>query len=146
MKNYFGKTEKYDDIIYKEHPVSKSHPPMPTEDRAAQFAPFAALTGYGDAIKETSRLTEAKIELNEEQQEILNRKLKFLKEKIKAHPMVQITYYEPDLRKEGGSYRKVTGALHKVDEYRRILVMEDGKHIRMEDVAELEAMDFLHFV
>lgn len=138
MKNFFGKTEKYEDIIYLQHPGSKNHPPMPVEDRAAQFAPFAALTGYGDAINETSRLTEARIELDEEQRELLDRKLSFLKEHLKEKPGITVTYFVPDTLKDGGAYKKYTGYLRKIDEYSHTLVMADGKAIKVQDMVEIE--------
>lgn len=143
MKNFFGKTEKYEDIIYLKHPRSKNHPPMPVEDRAAQFAPFAALTGYGDAINETSRLTEARTELDEEQREILDQKLSLLKNHLKENPELTVTYFLPDALKEGGSYEKYTGHLHKIDEYSRTLVMTDGKTIKVQDIVEIEIKEEL---
>ena len=92
MKNYFGETHKYDDIINLPHHVSGTHPQMPVEDRAAQFAPFAALTGYGAAIKETERYTEKRIQPDEESVEILNRRLEFIREHISEKPEVTVTY------------------------------------------------------
>ena len=95
MKNYFGETHKYDDIINLPHHVSGTHPQMPVEDRAAQFAPFAALTGYGAAIKETERYTEKRIQPDEESVEILNRRLEFIREHISEKPEVTVTYFSP---------------------------------------------------
>ena len=85
MKNYFGESHKYDDIIHLPHHVSDKRPQMPVLDRAAQFAPFAALTGYGEAVKETARLTERRIQPDEEALDILNRRLEFIKEHIGEH-------------------------------------------------------------
>ena len=96
-------------MINLPHPVSKVHPQMPIAERAAQFSPFAALTGYGDAVKETARLTDAKIELDEDAKEILDEKLKQIREQIEEHPEIEITYFQPDERKKGGSYITITG-------------------------------------
>ena len=139
MKNYFGESTKYDDIINLSHHISETHPQMPVEDRAAQFAPFAALTGYGDAIRETARITDEKIQIDEEQKEILDYKLQILINHSGERPEITVTYFQSDEKKKGGSYRKLTGRLKKIDSYRKILFMEDGTAIPMEDV---KFMDF----
>lgn len=127
---------KYDDIINLPHPVSKKHKPMPLKDRAAQFAPFAALTGHQAAIEETARITEKQIELDEEEKEVLNMQL----QKLRKEPeiSVRIEYYVPDGRKSGGSYVRKSGNVKKVDEYRKILVMEDGSRIPLDDLIKIE--------
>lgn len=129
---------KYDDILYLSHPVSKKHPPMSLHDRAAQFSPFAALTGHSAAIDETARLTERKIELNEEKKAELDRKWQYLRENISRHPFVKITYFIPDERKEGGLYTTVEGCLKKVDSYKGNLVLEDGTEIYFNHIYEME--------
>ena len=106
----------YDDIIHLPHPVSKTHPRMSMIERAAQFSPFAALTGYGAAIKETARLTDRKLELDEETQALLDLRQHFLLEHLAQRPEVTITYFEPDTRKEGGSYQTITARVKKLDE------------------------------
>ena len=95
---------RYDDVINRQHPTSKKHPRMSNMNRAAQFAPFAALTGYEESIEESARLTDRKIELSEYEIEELNTRLYFIKEHIKDRPKVTITYFQPDGRKDGGAY------------------------------------------
>ena len=126
----------YEDIINLPHPVSKRHKPMPVEDRAAQFAPFAALTGHQAAIEEAARVTDIRMELDEEMKEQLNVKL----QKIVSEPgqRIQIVYYVPDGRKSGGSYKTKIGIVKKIDEYQKILVLEDGCRIPLEDISEIE--------
>ena len=128
---------KYDDIINLPHHISKKHPRLSIEQRAAQFAPFAALTGYGDAIKETTRLTEDRIELNEEEKENLDKKLQELKSKISTNPQVTITYFVPDIKKSGGEYITKIGNLKKIDEYKKILILEDKTIIHLKEIIEI---------
>ena len=120
---------RYDDVIYRQHPTSKKHPRMSRMNRAAQFAPFAALTGYEESIEETARLTDHRIELSEYEIEELNAKLNFIQEHIKERPEVTITYFQPDERKEGGSYITVTGKVRRIDEVNRILVFDDERTV-----------------
>ena len=102
---------------------------MSRMNRAAQFAPFAALTGYEESIEETARLTDRRIELSEYEIEELNAKLNFIQEHIKERPEATITYFQPDGRKEGGSYITVTGKVRRIDEANKVLVFEDEKII-----------------
>lgn len=134
-------TAKYEDIIYLEHPVSKTHPRMPRIDRAAQFSPFAALTGYDAAIKETARLTDERVELDENAKSILNEKFQLIMERLNQRPLVMITYFQSDLKKEGGSYTTISGQVKKFDEYIRAMVMTDGKIIPVDDVFDIEFVD-----
>lgn len=134
---------RYDDIIHLPHPVSASHPPMPMIDRAAQFSPFAALTGYDAAIKETARLTSQRIDLDEDSKAALDIKLQLLLEKIGEHPEVTITYFLPDKKKAGGTYVTVTGNVKRMDAYARSMVMADGNRIPLDDILELESVLFL---
>lgn len=129
----------YDDIINLPHHVSGRHPQMPPENRAAQFAPFAALTGYEDAIGETGRLTEAEIELTEDEITILNEKLTALEALLREQPRteVQVTYFEPDLYKAGGEYRTITDTVRRIDHYRKCLVMGSGDVIAMNRLKEI---------
>ena len=127
---------EYEDIINLPHPVSKRHKPMPVEDRAAQFAPFAALTGHQAAIEEAARVTDVRVELDEEMKEQLNVKLQ--KKVSEPGKRIQIVYYVPDGRKSGGSYMTKTGIVKKIDEYQKILVLEDGSKIPLEDISEIE--------
>ena len=129
---------KYDEIMRLPHHVSKTRPQMPMSDRAAQFAPFAALTGYDSSIKETGRLTDERIELDEEALTALDMKFQILMEALDEEPEVSITYFKPDERKAGGSYLKVTGTLKKLDEYERILMLMNGQKIKLDAVLAMD--------
>ncbi len=131
-------TNKYDDIIDLPHHVSKSRPRMSIHDRAAQFSPFAALTGHGAAIKETERLTEHRIELDENQKSMINEKLQMIFEQVEKHPEVSITYFVPDQHKTGGKYITIEGRVMKVDGYHRNLIFEDQTLIPMTEILEIE--------
>lgn len=126
--------EKYREIIDLPHHVSKTRPQMSMSDRAAQFAPFAALTGYDSAIKETGRLTDEKIELDEEALTDLNMRYQLLVDALDEEPEVEITYFKPDERKSGGEYVTVTGTVKKVDDFERLITMQNGTKIPMDDV------------
>ena len=124
-----GRMDSYDDLMDLPHHTSAVHPPMSVYDRAAQFAPFAALTGHDTAIRETARLTESRVELDEYSKADLNRRLCILQDRIDEQPEVSITYYLPDKKKSGGVYVTVTGCVKKVDEYEHIVVMRDGTNV-----------------
>ena len=128
---------EYDDIIDLPRPKS-AHEPMPMGDRAAQFSPFAALTGYEDAIDETARLTDARVELGESAVEELERKLIDLAARISERPEISVTYFVPDARKEGGAYVTRTGTLKRIDELGRELVFADGARIAVGDIISVE--------
>lgn len=119
------------------HHTSPRHPRMSVRDRAAQFAPFSALTGYGDAIDETVRLTDGKVELSEDAKAILDLKQRLLMERIDSRPEVTVTYFEPDKRKTGGSYKTVTARLKRIDETERVLIFTDGTRIKTETVVAI---------
>lgn len=123
----------YDDIIDLPHPNSERHPRMPMANRAAQFSPFAALSGYDDAVKETARLTDGKIELTEEEKSILDGRLQLLAPGESA----SITYFQPDGRKRGGAYVTVSGVVKRVDAAAREVVLTDGKRIPVDGVLEV---------
>ena len=129
---------KYDKIMGLPHHVSKTRPQMPMSDRAAQFAPFAALTGYDAAIKETRRLTDERIELDVEALSALDMKYQLLMEALDEAPEVTITYFRPDERKAGGKYVSAVGAVKKVDDFERRITMQDGAKIPMDDVLSIE--------
>lgn len=131
---------RYDDIIDLPHHVSRKHPQMPLLDRAAQFAPFAALTGHEAAIKETARLTEEEIELDENSKELLDFRLQQLQEHISECPEVTVTYFRPDEKKAGGAYETVTGRVKKVDGYAGELVFMDGRRVELKSIVELEEL------
>ena len=128
---------KYDDIIDLPHHQSKSRPHMPVSDRAAQFAPFAALTVYGEAIRETTRLTDQRIELSESQIAELDWRLGELLSRIEEKPRITVTYFIADERKTGGKYVTCSGVLNKFDESNRILYLEDGTKIPLKDIIEI---------
>ena len=132
---------QYDDIIRLPHPDSPKHPRM-LYDRAAQFSPFAALTGYAGVIRETARLTDRKIELDETMLTALNERYQLLLSVLDAEPEVEITYFVPDERKSGGAYRTVSGVVKKADEFARRLTLTDGTVIPMEDVLMLDGAIF----
>ena len=129
---------QYEDIINLPHHVSPTRPQMPMSDRAAQFAPFAALTSYDAAIKETGRLTDEKIELDEEALTALDMKYQFLMDALDDAPEVTITYFQPDERKAGGKYITATGEVKKVDDFERLITMQDGTKIPMDDVLSID--------
>ena len=129
----------YDDIINLPHPTSKRHPRMSIHDRAAIFSPFAALSGHGAAIAETARLTEHRIEFDEDTRAELDRKQAVLLEHLNEQPEVTITWFQPDEKKDGGAYLTATGRLKKFLELERLLVLADGAEIPLEDVVALES-------
>ena len=131
-------SHEYDDIINLPHHMSAERPHMPMIDRAAQFMPFAALTGYDAAIAETARLTDEKRELTEEQKEAIGKQLRALRDRLKTDPQVSVTYFVPDSRKAGGAYKTVSGAARRVDETRGVLEMCSGAVIAFDDIISLE--------
>lgn len=131
----------YEDIINLPHPVSKTHPQMPVEDRAAQFAPFAALTGYDAAIQETGRLTEDQIVLDENERAALDRKLKEILQSGSSNPKVRIRYFQKDMRKTGGAYMTMEKEVKRLDAYGKALVFTDGTSVLLENILELEQPD-----
>ena len=128
---------RYDEIMELPHHVSKTRPQMPMSDRAAQFAPFAALTGYDSAIKETGRLTDERIELDEEALTALDRKYQLLMDTLDDAPEVTIIYFQPDARKAGGQYVSATGTVKKVDTFGRRILLQDGTRIPLDSVYDL---------
>lgn len=129
-------THRYDDIINLPHHVSQKHPPMARADRAAQFSPFAALTGLDAALRETARLTDRRITLDEYEQAALDETLQAMRDALakKQHPTVEICYFVPDDRKEGGAYRTVTGAVKKMAEFERLLILQNGTEIPIGEI------------
>ena len=134
-------SHEYDDILNLPHHVSADRPHMPMIDRAAQFSPFAALTGYDAAIVETARLTDTKRELSEEQKSIISRQLRELQARLKTDPSVTVTYYIQDERKAGGAYRAISGTAKKVDEYLGVLEMSNGITIPFDDILRISSSD-----
>ena len=129
---------KYDDIINLPHHVSATRPHMPMIDRAAQFQPFAVLSGYENAVRETARLTDEKIELTEDEKVLLDARLQKLADEISSQPRVTLTYFQPDKRKAGGAYVTVTGQLKKIDDLEGALILLDGGRVLIEDILEIQ--------
>ena len=132
-------SHKYDDIINLPHHVSKKHPQMSLHDRAAQFSPFAALTGHKAAINETARLTDEKQILSEDVIAKLNEQLNLIKENISSNPIVTITYFVPDDKKSGGAYISNTGVVKKINEYNHTVVLTDKTVIPIEQISEIQS-------
>ena len=129
---------KYDDIIHLPHHVSRKHPRMSNHDRAAQFSPFAALTGYDAVITETGRLTDSSVELDESRKEVLNERLRYVLSVLSQQPRVRITYFREDDRKAGGAYVTASGRVKKVDAYDHTIILTDGQVIPLETMRDLE--------
>lgn len=123
---------KYDDIIMLPHHVSRRHPQMSPSDRAAQFSPFAALTGHGDAVRETARLTDSFVELDESRQNQLDGQLGLIRDNLDTQPEIEVTYFRPDEKKSGGAYKAKRGRVKKIDEYSRRIIFTDGKALPMD--------------
>lgn len=129
--------EKYKDMLHLPHPVSPTHPRMALQDRAAQFSPFAALTGYDDALKETARLTDRFIELDEDRKQEIDRQISYLQQHRGEEITVKITYFVPDVRKDGGAYNTLEGCVQKIDENSRSLRIQ-GTEIPVERIYEID--------
>ncbi len=139
MKN---KKNNYDDIINLPHHQSSVRPRMSLDDRAAQFAPFAALTGHAAAIKETARYTENKTELEEADIELLNSRISYIMENLDSIPYISVTYFLADSQKSGGAYLTVSGSIKKIDRYKKKLIMEDNTEIPFEDISHIDGEIF----
>ncbi len=142
------KTEfPYADILSLPHHVSETHPRMPQADRAAQFAPFAALSGYGDAVQESARLTSQRIELDEDAKEELNQTLQLLSAQLRGQgfsQQIRVTFFVPDIKKAGGSYLSEDGTIRKLPSDIRAVVLEtvSGRRrtIPLEDILRIELL------
>jgi len=128
---------QYQDIIGLPHHTSEKHPRMPMQDRAAQFSPFAELTGHGDAVRETARLTGSRAELTEGQQERLNMQIALLLEALPEQPEIQVTFFRPDGKKDGGEYETVSGHAKKLDLFAGVLTLAEGRKIQLPDIIEI---------
>ncbi len=126
---------KYDDIIDLPHPTSERHPRMPMANRAAQFSPFAALSGYDGAVRETARLTDRRPELTEEAKSVLDAKLQLLVPGMGA----SFTYFQQDEKKEGGAYLTVTGTVKKFDSYAHEIILADDRRVPINDILEVQS-------
>lgn len=131
-------TDNYEDIINLPHHVSMNHPHMTMMQRAAQFAPFAALTGHDKAIEETARITDDEQDLSENGRVLLDRKLSYLLS-YDGNPTLTVTYFVPDVRKQGGAYVSVSGTIRKIDHFKRLILMSDGTTIPFVHIADLDS-------
>lgn len=139
MAGYKGSAENdYEDIIGLKRPISRTHPPMDRVDRAAQFSPFAALTGFEDALRERGRLTDFRRQLDEDEIQILDQKLRRIRERVKEHPRAAVTYFKPDSKKDGGAYVTVEGCVQGLDTIEGNLILEDGTRIPVREITGLE--------
>lgn len=133
--------ENYEDIINLPHHISKKHRPMPREARAAQFAPFAALTGYESDVNEAARYTGKRREIGEYETERLNRRINEIRDGIHGNTEVIITYFKPDEKKAGGEYLNIGGRVRKIDDYGRTLTLTSGALIPLDDISEIVFKD-----
>ena len=131
----------YDDIINLKRPISK-HPKMSLYQRSAQFAPFAALTGYEGQVKESARLTDRRIELDEEMKLILDLKIQVIKEMLSDNPEVEITYFIPDTRKDGGKYETIINNVKKIDSYNEHIIMQNNLKIEIKEIININSNIF----
>lgn len=129
---------KYDDIINLEHHVSTKHSRMSLENRSAQFAPFSALTGYEEAVKEEARVTESRIDIDEEAKIEVNEKLNYIMKHLDKNIIVSVTYFEKDKKKQGGSYKTIKGIIKKIDDSRKTIEMKTGEIIKIEELKNIE--------
>ena len=130
--------EKYADIIHLSRPISTRHLPMSNQDRAAQFAPFAALTGYDGVLAETARLTDRELTLDVGAEAELDEKLRTIRDTLSQCPQVTLTYFQPDHRKSGGAYVTITGRVKKLDEYENVLILSDGTTVRIDRICHIQ--------
>ena len=130
-------TDRYDDIIDMPHHVSNNRPRMSMSDRAAQFAPFAALTGFGAVITEAGRQTDERIPLGESDLEALNEKLRDVMRRAFQHPLITVTYFVPDSKKAGGTYKVHTGNVRTVSEFDRVIIFDDETKILLDDTSDI---------
>ena len=132
-------SNKYDDIINLPYPSGSTRPRMSMHDRAAQFSPFAALTGYEDAVEETARITDDKTELAEDMKAIIDAKLGIILDRIDTHPTVTVTYFVPDEKKTGGKYVTVTDKVRSIDEFDRVINLAEKGSVPIDNIRSVES-------
>lgn len=132
-------TSNYDDIINLPHHVSETHPRISRIDRAAQFSPFSAVVGYDAAVRETARLTDRRIELDEYAKDALNEKLRLVADATEKSPEITITYFRPDSKKIGGAYVTAAGCLKKIDDYERMVYLTNGTGIAIDEILDVKS-------
>lgn len=135
------KQNNYEDIIHLPHHVSTTHPQMDAMNRAAQFSPFAALTGYEDAISETGRITDSMMELTEDALRSLDERLAFMRDDHGQKEEYCFTVFVPDLKKEGGAYKQKTGIVKRIDEINRVVILEDGTQLSIDAIIGISQME-----
>lgn len=133
----------YEDIIHLENPTCRHHQQMSAADRAAQFSPFAALSGFDGAIKETARLTTQRIELDVDARELLDEKLRIVREQLGSQREVEFTFYQPDGLKAGGAYVSIRGIVKRIDEYEHVIILQDDIWIPIEEIVAISGELFL---
>lgn len=138
MRGDSNDEHRYDDMLDMPHHVSTKHPRMSLHDRAAQFSPFAALTGYDAAIAETARLTDQRIGLSDSDKVVLNQKLHILMECVSDRPTIEVTYFVPDKKKAGGKYETISCTVKKVDEYEQAIILTDDRRIHFQDIIRFD--------
>lgn len=129
----------YEDIVNLPPHISKKHQQPSMMDRAARFAPFAAITGYEEMVLEEARVTEERVDLDEGALSLLNEKLNMIREFLDEEPEVTITYFEPDKKKSGGAYISITGIVKRIDEYEHLVIMKDGAKIFIDSIYDLQS-------
>lgn len=142
MKEDNKGNQQYEDIINLQHHVSSNREHMSMLHRAAQFSPFAALTGYDEAIKETARLTDHKIELDEAQKNILDEKLKIVQQQLSTQQEIELVFFRPDEIKAGGAYISIRGIVKKIEGYERAVIMHDGTRLPIEQIVDIKGEIF----
>jgi predicted component of type VI protein secretion system len=142
MKEDNKNKQQYDDIINLQHHVSSNREHMSIFHRAAQFSPFAALTGYDEAIKETARLTDHKIEMDEAQKNILDEKLKIIQQQLSRQQQIELVFFRSDEKKVGGAYISITGIVKKIEGYERAVIMQDGTRVPIEEIVDIKGEIF----
>ena len=138
-------TRRYDDIIHLPHPEPTTRPRMAMENRATQFSPFAALTGYDDATREEARLVDIKQELSEDMKDMLDAKLAIIEQHIKEQPEISVTYFQPDEKKTGGRYKTVSGKVKNLDGVKHAIILADATRIPIDDIRLIEGDLFRGF-
>ena len=138
-------SNEYDDIINLSRPISKKHRPMSMLNRAAQFSPFAALTGYDGIVSEAARVTDERTEMSETDLDVLSTKIQIIAEHIKEKPEITFTYFKKDEKKSGGSYLTKTGNIKQIDDVERLLHFTDGTKLPIDDVVDMKSVIFDEF-
>ena len=133
---------KYNDIINLPHHVSKKHPQLSKASYAAQFSPFAALSGYDGIVSEATRITDERVELGDKENDILNAKLQVIGDHIKEHPEIKVTYFEKDKKKSGGAYLQKIAPIKRIDDVERIMYFTDGTNLSIDDITDMQGEIF----